>query len=130
MNKKKISKDNSSIWNLSCFMGIIFFSTEIINSLFFQTTDHVHVRVPINENYGNQYIVLKFIFMFVFIYLIKKKTLNIELISAIIWLTCLINSILLRYNDHQHYIVNFLFIQLIITFTSFLALRLKSSTYK
>tara|TARA_B100000401_G_C52299864_1_gene482176 strand:- start:93 stop:482 length:390 start_codon:yes stop_codon:yes gene_type:complete len=127
MNNQKIEKDNLSIWYVSCFMGIGFLTTEIINSLFFQTTKNVRIRLPIDEGYGNQYIVLKFIFLFIFIYLIKKKTLNIELISAIIWLICLINSILLTYNHHPQFNVGFLFIQLIITFISFLALRLKSS---
>ena len=127
MNKQKNFNNNLSIWTLSCFMGIGFLSAEIINSLFFQTTMHVAIRVPINENYGNQYIVLRFIFLLIFIYLIKKKTLNIELISAIIWLICLLNSILLRYSGHPHFTVSFLFIQFIITFISFSALRLKSS---
>ena len=73
-------------------MGIGFFSTEIINSLFFQTTKNVIIRLPIQEYYGNQYIVFKVIFLFIFIYLLNKKTLNIELFSTIIWLICLINS--------------------------------------
>ena len=79
MNNQKIEKDNLSIWYVSCFMGIGFLTTEIINSLFFQTTKNVRIRLPIDEGYGNKYIVLKFIFLFIFIYLIKKKTLNIEL---------------------------------------------------
>lgn len=127
MNNQKISKDNISIWYLTCFMGIGFFSTEIINSLFFQTTKNVIIRLPIQEYYGNQYIVFKVIFLFIFIYLLNKKTLNIELFSTIIWLICLINSIVLRYNDHEHFSVGFLFIQLLVTLTSFIALRLKSS---
>ena len=127
MNNKKSTKDNLSIWYISCFMGIGFFATEIINSLFFQTTKNIIVRLPIHEYYGNQYIVFKFIFMFIFIFLLKKKTLNIELISAIIWFICLINSIVLRYNDHEHFTISFLFIQLLITLTSLIALRLKSS---
>ena len=128
MNKQKTFKDYYSIWYLSCFMGIAFFATEIINSLFFQTTRNVILRLPINEYYGNQYIVVKFIFMFVFIYLIKKNTLNIELISSIIWMICLINSIVLRFNDHLHFSISFILIQLIITFISYVAYRLKSST--
>ena len=127
MNNQKIEKDNLSIWYVSCFMGIGFFSTEIINSLFFQTTKNVIIRLPIQENYGNQYILFKIIFLFIFIFLIKKKTLNIELISTIIWFICLINSIVLRYNAHRHFTITFLFIQLLITLTSFIALRLKSS---
>ena len=127
MNNQKIEKDNLSIWYVSCFMGIGFFSTEIINSLFFQTTKNVIIRLPIQENYGNQYILFKIIFLFIFIFLIKKKTLNIELISTIIWFICLINSIVLRYNAHIHFTITFLFIQLLITLTSFIALRLKSS---
>ena len=127
MNNQKILKDNISIWYVSCFMGIGFFSTEIINSLFFQTTKNVIIRLPIQEYYGNQYIVFKLIFLFIFIYLLKKKTLNIELISTIIWFICLINSIVLRYNDHEHFYLSFLFIQLLVTLTSFIALRLKSS---
>ena len=127
MNNQKIEKDNLSIWYVSCFMGIGFFSTEIINSLFFQTTKNVIIRLPIQENYGNQYILFKIIFLFIFIFLIKKKTLNIELISTIIWFICLINSIVLRYNDHEHFFLSFLFIQLLVTLTSFIALRLKSS---
>ena len=127
MNNQKISKDNISIWYLTCFMGIGFFSTEIINSLFFQTTKNVIIRLPIQEYYGNQYIVFKVIFLFIFIYLLNKKTLNIELFSTIIWLICLINSIVLRYNDHEQFSVGFLFIQLLVTLTSFIALRLKSS---
>ena len=127
MNNQKILKDNISIWYVSCFMGIGFFSTEIINSLFFQTTKNVIIRLPIQEYYGNQYIVFKLIFLFIFIYLLKKKTLNIELISTIIWFICLINSIILRYNDHEHFYLSFLFIQLLVTLTSFIALRLKSS---
>ena len=127
MNNQKLEKDNFFIWYVNCFMGIGFFSTEIINSLFFQTTKNTIVRLPIQENYGNQYIVFKFIFLFIFIYLIKKKTLNIELLTTIIWLFCLINSIFLRYNDHEHFSISFLFIQLLITLTSFIALRLKSS---
>ena len=127
MNNQKILKDNISIWYVSCFMGIGFFSTEIINSLFFQTTKNVIIRLPIQEYYGNQYIVFKLIFLFIFIYLLKKKTLNIELISTIIWFICLINSIVLRYNDHEHFYLSFLFIQLLVTLTSLIALRLKSS---
>ena len=127
MNNQKIEKDNLSIWYVSCFMGIGFLTTELINSLFFQTTKNVRIRLPIDEGYGNQYIFFKLIFLFIFIYLIKKKTLNIELMSAIIWLICLINSILLVYNHHPQFNVGFLFIQLIITFVSFLALLLKSS---
>tara|TARA_Y100000589_G_scaffold214935_1_gene202771 strand:+ start:1998 stop:2387 length:390 start_codon:yes stop_codon:yes gene_type:complete len=127
MNNQKIEKDNLSIWYVSCFMGIGFFSTEIINSLFFQTTKNVIIRLPIQENYGNQYILFKIIFLFIFIFLIKKKTLNIELISTIIWFICLINSIVLRFNAQRHFTITFLFIQLLITLTSFIALRLKSS---
>ena len=127
MNNQKIEKDNLSIWYVSCFMGIGFFSTEIINSLFFQTTKNVIIRLPIQENYGNQYILFKIIFLFIFIFLIKKKTLNIELISTIIWFICLINSIVLRFNAQRHFTVTFLFIQLLVTLTSFIALRLKSS---
>ena len=127
MNNQKTLKDNISIWYVSCFMGIGFFSTEIINSLFFQTTKNVIIRLPIQENYGNQYIVFKVIFLFIFIYLLKKKTLNIELFSTIIWFICLINSIVLRFNAQRHFTITFLFIQLLITLTSFIALRLKSS---
>ena len=127
MNNQKTLKDNISIWYVSCFMGIGFFSTEIINSLFFQTTSNVRIRLPIQEYYGNQYIFFKVIFLFIFIYLLKKKTLNIELFSTIIWFICLINSVILRDNTHAHFTNSFLFIQLLVTLTSFIALRLKSS---
>tara|TARA_B100001989_G_scaffold58546_2_gene38954 strand:- start:4295 stop:4684 length:390 start_codon:yes stop_codon:yes gene_type:complete len=127
MNNQKIEKDNLSIWYISCLMGIGFLTTKIINSLFFQTTKNVRIRLPIHEGYGNQYIVFNVIFLFIFIYLIKKRTLKIELISTIIWLICLINSILLIYNHHPQFNVGFLFIQLIIILISFLALRLRSS---
>ena len=64
MNNQKIEKDNLSIWYVSCFMGIGFLTTEIINYLFFQTTKNVRIRLPIDEGYGNQYIVFKFIHHF------------------------------------------------------------------
>ena len=126
MNNKEINKNEKSVWKIISLLGLGFLLIEFLNSLFFQTTNNKIVILPLNENYGNQFLFFKLIILTMVIYLIKKNPISVEFNSSIIWFFTLINSIILRYNYHRYYTLSFLIVQFIITFTSFLAFRLKT----
>ena len=126
MNNKEINKNEKSVWKIISLLGLGFLLIEFLNSLFFQTTNNKIVMLPLNENYGNQFLFFKLIILTMVIYLIKKNPISVEFNSSIIWFFTLINSIILRSNYHRYYTLSFLIVQFIITFTSFLAFRLKT----
>ena len=126
MNNKEINKNEKSVWKIISLLGLGFLLIEFLNSLFFQTTNNKIVILPLNENYGNQFLFFKLIILTMVIYLIKKNPISVEFNSSIIWFFTLINSIILRYNYHRYYPLSLIIVQFIITFTSFLAFRLKT----
>ena len=102
---------NQFIWELSSLMGIFYLLIQFINAIGFQTTEPHMIRLPLNENYGNQLIVFQFIILF-FIIKLKKRLINrADLFSSIIWFICALQTITLRYNDHAYYSLEIIAIQ-------------------
>ena len=69
MNNKEINKNEKSVWEIISLLGLGFLLIEFLNSLFFQTTNNKIVILPLNENYGNQFLFFKLIILTMVIYL-------------------------------------------------------------
>jgi len=126
----KNQSEKRLIWQISFFLGIIFFIIQTINSLFFQHTENFVIRIPISENHGNQFILIQLITIGLIVLISRSIKSRVELLCIISWLCCLINSILLRYNEHDYYTISFLFAQILTIAISFIALKYASPTLK
>lgn len=119
-------KNEKLVLQIGCFIGVAFASSQIINSLFFQTTPSHILRFPIYKFYGLQLIPFQLIiFIMILLYINARKSRQIFNLF-IIWNYCLINSIWLRMNDFQYYSFEFIFILLIINILSIFLIAFES----
>lgn len=119
-------KNEQLVLQLACFIGVGFASSQIINSLFFQTTPSHILRFPIYKFYGLQLIPFQItFFLIIFLYINAKKS-RLIFNLFIIWNYCLINSIWLRMNDLKYYTFEFIIILLIINFLSIVLIAIES----
>ena len=130
MIENSLKKQNKGLIKLSAIIGYLFLITQLINNLFFHSTHISTIRFPAESNYGNQLIPFQIICCFIVVAVKQSYKIKIERISWIIWLLCLINSVLLFSSDHQYYSLDFLILQLILfisTLVSDLKLNKKSN---
>ena len=114
MIDNSLQKQNKGLIKLSAIIGYLFLITQLTNNLFFHSTHISAIRFPAESNYGNQLIPFQIICCFMVAAINHSYKIKIERISWIIWLLCLINSVLLFSSDHQYYSLDFLILQLIL----------------
>ena len=107
------TNNDRTIWYLSAYLGFFFLVTQIIYSLFFQSSQLFTIRLPLENNYGNQHLIFQTTLTLIILQLLNHRKIKIELLSGIIWLNIFLVSTVLRFNDHIYYSVDFLLVLLI-----------------
>ena len=111
MKKEKQIKFLASI---SASIGYLFLLLQLLNNLFFYTTDIITIRFPLYNHYGNQLIPAQIIICIVILLLVKIGKVRVETISWVTWLACFAISTLLFAFNHHYYNIGFLFALLLL----------------
>ena len=120
MIEHSLKRQNKVLVRLSAIIGFVFLLTQLTNNLFFYSTHISAIRFPAESNYGNQLIPFQIICCSVVATINHSFKIKVERLSWIIWLFCLINSVLLFSLDHQYYSLDFLTLQLILFISTLL----------
>ena len=114
----KDNLESQFILRLSSNIGLIFYTIQLINSIFYQKNSQVAIRLPIAESYGNSAIYIQLIIGIIIYYFLTTSTFNQSLKCFLVWFICFINSIYLKLNEHHYYNSTFLLIIFILTLLS------------